>query len=136
MNNEKDIKDDLLRRYLNPEKIGEAPEGFTSKVMFRIGSEVAPVAVKEHFWKKNMVPVVSVLITMMLIILAFLLPEDKSATSLYLLNILKNIELSLPKADLSGLSNITLPSVTIYTIIGIACLTIFDKALSGIFKRR
>jgi hypothetical protein len=136
MNNEKDIKDDLLRRYISPEKIEEAPEGFTSKVMFRIGSEIAPVAFKERFWKKNLVPAVSALITLILIILAFLLPEDKSATSLYLLNILTNIELSLPKADFSGLSNINLPSVTIYTIIAIACLTVFDKALSGIFKRR
>jgi hypothetical protein len=92
--------------------------------------------VKVPFWRKNLVPAVSALITLSLIILAFLLPEDKSATSLYLLNILKNIEVSLPKADLSGLSSFNLPSVTIYTIIGIACLTVFDKALSGIFKRR
>lgn len=136
MNSEKNIKDDLLRQYISPEKSEVAPVGFTSNVMFRVGSEIAPVAVKEHFLKRNLVPAVSALITLVLIILAFLLPEDKSATSLYLLNILKNLELSLPKADLSGLSGLNLPSVTIYTIIGIACLTVFDKALSGIFKRR
>ena len=136
MNNEKNINDDLLRQYIRPEKIEEAPEGFTSKVMFRIGSEVAPVAVKEHFLKKNLVPAISVLITMSFIVLAYLLPEDKSATTIALLNFFKTIEMSLPKADFSGLQSINLPSVTIYTIIGIACLTVFDKALSGLFKRR
>lgn len=136
MNNETKLNDDLIRKYISPEKIEEAPEGFTSRVMFRIGSEVAPVKGKVHFWKKNLIPAVSGLVTFLLILSAFMLPESPGETTLPLLNLLKNIKLSLPEADLSALLKLNLPSVTIYTIIGIACLTVFDKALSGIFKRR
>lgn len=135
MNNESKLNDDLLRKYISPEKIEEAPEGFTSRVMFRIGSE-APVKVRERFRKKNLIPAVSGLVTFLLILSAFILPESQRVTTLPVLNLLKNIKLSLPEADFSDLFKLNLPSVIIYTIIGIACLTIFDKALSGIFKRR
>lgn len=136
MNNDSKLKDDLLRQYIRPEKIEEAPEGFTSKVMFRIGTEAAPVTVKEYFWKKHLIPLVSGIITLALIIFAFLIPENQSGTTLPVLNLLKNIKVSLPEVDFSTFPSLNLPSVTVYTIIGIACLTIFDKALSGIFKRR
>jgi hypothetical protein len=136
MDNGNKFNDDLLRKYIRPEKIEEAPEGFTSRVMFRIGSETAPVKVAGHFWKKNLVPAVSCLVTLLLILSALLLPESQPDTTLPFLNFLKNIKLSLPETDLSGLLKLNLPSVTIYTIIGIACLSVFDKALSGIFKRR
>ena len=39
MNNQEKYKEDLLRQYINPEKIEKAPEGFTSKVMTRIQLE-------------------------------------------------------------------------------------------------
>lgn len=136
MNNQTNIKEDLLRQYIGPEKIEEAPDGFTSKVMSLIRSEAVSVAVKEPAWKKYMVPVISVLITVILIATAFLLPDKQTDTvSLPLLKLVNNLRFSIPEIDLSSLVRLTLPSVTLYTVIGIACLTIFDKALSGIFKK-
>ena len=34
--------EDVLRQYINPERIEKAPEGFTSKVMTRIQVETVP----------------------------------------------------------------------------------------------
>lgn len=136
MNNDSNLNGDLLRQYISPEKIENAPEGFTSRVMFRIGSEKTPEKVKEHFFKIHLVPIVSITMILLLIIAAFLIPESQSGTTLAILNFFKNIKLSLPEADLSDLFRLNLPSVSIYIIIGIACLTVFDKALSGIFKSK
>jgi hypothetical protein len=119
-----------------PKKIEEAPDGFTSKVMSRIRIEAVSVAVKEPAWKKYMIPVISVLTTLILVAAAFLIPENQNDTvSLTVLRIIKNLNFSIPEINFSSLFRLTLPSVTLYTIIGIACLSIFDKALSGIFKK-
>jgi hypothetical protein len=136
MNNQSNFKEDLLRQYIGPEKIENAPEGFTSKVMTQIRLENVPVASGEQIRKRNLVPVISVLITLSLIAAAFLIPENQIDTvSIPVLKIIRNFKFSMPEVDISSLFRISLPSVTLYTIIGIACLTIFDKALSGIFKR-
>ena len=137
MNNQSSFNEDLLRHYVSPEKIEEAPAGFTSKVMSQIRSEAITVPEKEPVWKKYMVPGISVLITLLLITSAFLIPEDQIDTiSPTVLNLIKNLQFSIPRIDFCSMLSLTLPSVTIYTIIGIGCLSIFDKALSGIFKRR
>jgi hypothetical protein len=87
-------------------------------------------------WKKYMVPAISALITVSLFVAAFLIPENQTDTvSLTILKIIKNLKFSIPEIDLSSIFTLTLPSVALYTIIGIVCLTIFDRALSGIFKK-
>lgn len=137
MNSQGNYKDDLLRQYIAPEKREEAPDGFTSRVMLGIKSEAAPVMVKGYTWRKNIVPVVSAMVTVLLIVAAYLIPESQAETvDLPVLNLLKNIKLSIPEIDLSSVFKLTFPSVTLYIIIGIVCLTVFDKALSVIFKRR
>jgi hypothetical protein len=137
MNNQRNINEDLLRKYISREKIEEAPEGFTSKVMAQVSKESVPVAAKENVWKKNMVPAISVMITLALFITAFLMPDNQIDTvSLPVLKLIKNLKFSLPEIDLSSLFRLTLPSVTLYTVIGVAFLTVFDRALSGIFKSR
>jgi uncharacterized protein YggT (Ycf19 family) len=137
MNNQRNINEDLLRNYISREKIEEAPDGFTSKVMLRVSKETVPAAVREPVWKRNTVPVISVLTTLSLFVAVFLMPDKQIDTvSLPVLKLIKNIKFSIPEIDLSPIFKLTLPSVAIYTLIGIACLTIFDKALSGIFKSR
>ena len=42
MNNQEKYKEDLLRQYIDPEMIEEAPKGFTSKVMTQIQLESRP----------------------------------------------------------------------------------------------
>jgi ethanolamine ammonia-lyase large subunit len=136
MNNQGNFNEDLLRKYISREKIEEAPDGFTSKVMARVSKEATPVVVREHMWKKYMVPAISALITVSLFVAAFLIPENQTDTvSLTILKIIKNLKFSIPEIDLSSIFTLTLPSVALYTIIGIVCLTIFDRALSGIFKK-
>lgn len=136
MNNQKKFNEDPLLKYISREKIEDAPEGFTSKVMELVRKESAPVAARESVWKINRVPVVSVLVILSLFAVAFLMPDNQiDSISLPVLKLIKNLKFSLPEIDLSLLYRLTLPSVTFYTVIAIAFLTIFDKALSGIFKK-
>jgi uncharacterized membrane protein YuzA (DUF378 family) len=136
MNNQRNFNEDLLRKYISREKIEEAPDGFTSKVMERVSKETAPKAAGEHLWKKYMIPGISAIITISLFITALLIPENKLDTvSLPVLKLIKDLKISTPEIDFSSIFRLSIPSVLLYTLIGIACLTIFDKALSGIFKR-
>jgi hypothetical protein len=136
MNNQKKFNEDPLLKYISREKIEDAPEGFTSKVMELVRKESARVAARESVWKINRVPVVSVLVILSLFAVAFLMPDNQiDSISLPVLKLIKNLKFSLPEIDLSSLYRLTLPSVTFYTVIAIAFLTIFDKALSGIFKK-
>jgi hypothetical protein len=41
----------------------------------------------------------------------------------------------MPELKASSIFRLTLPSVTIYVFIGILILTVFDRALYGIFHR-
>jgi len=136
MNNQKKYNDDLLRKYISPENIEKAPEGFTSKVMTRIQIETIPLAVADRSQKKNLVPVISVAVTLFLLAAAFLIPGSEShSLALPVLNLIKNIKFSLPEINLSSIFRLNLPSVMMYVFIGILVLTLFDRALYRIFHR-
>ena len=136
MNSQEIYKEDLLRKYIDPEMIEEAPKGFTSKVMTQIQLESKPLPVTQTLREKSFVPVISASVTVLLIAAAFLIPDNKSAslTSLFL-NLSKNLKISLPEIDLSSVFRLTLPSVMIYVFLGILILTLFDRALYHIFHR-
>jgi hypothetical protein len=136
MNSQEIYKEDLLRQYIDPEMIEEAPKGFTSKVMTQIQLESKPLPVTQTLREKSFVPVISASVTVLLIAAAFLIPDNKSAslTSLFL-NLSKNLKISLPEVDLSSVFRLTLPSVMIYVFLGILILTLFDRALYHIFHR-
>ena len=136
MNSQEIYKEDLLRKYIDPEMIEEAPKGFTSKVMTQIQLESKPLPVTQALREKSFVPVISASVTVLLIAAAFLIPDNKSAslTSLFL-NLSKNLKISLPEVDLSSVFRLTLPSVMIYVFLGILILTLFDRALYHIFHR-
>jgi hypothetical protein len=136
MNSQEIYKEDLLRKYIDPEMIEEAPKGFTSKVMTQIQLESKPLSVTQALREKSFVPVISASVTVLLIAAAFLIPDNKSAslTSLFL-NLSKNLKISLPEVDLSSVFRLTLPSVMIYVFLGILILTLFDRALYHIFHR-
>ena len=136
MNNNENHKEDLLGRYISAEKIEKAPDGFTSKVMTRIQLEILPLNATDRWWKRNFVPLIFVFVTILLIVAAYLIPANQSDIfDSSFLNSLKSIKLSLPELNLSSISGLSLPSVLIYVIIGIFVLTLFDRALYGIFKR-
>jgi hypothetical protein len=136
MNNQEKYKGDLLREYIAPEKTENAPEGFTSKVMTRIELETRSIIVTSGSRRKNLVPAISVAVTILLIASTFLIPGSKSdSLALPALSILKNIKFSMPEIGLSSIFHLTLPSVMIYAILGILVLTVFDRALYGFFHR-
>ena len=136
MNNQERNKEDILRQYLDPEMIEKAPEGFTSKVMTRIQLEKQPLVIKHSFWRKNSIPVISCAVVILLIGAAFLVPDSESdSMALPVLKLIKNIKSTLPELNISSVLQLTLPSVLIYVSIGLLVLTLFDRALYGIFHR-
>jgi hypothetical protein len=136
MNKKEEYKEDLLRHYINPEKIEKAPEGFTLKVMSRIQVEKQLSAVSERSPKRNLVLVIFVAVTVLLLAVAILIPGNGSdQVALPVLKLLKSIKLSLPEYSLSSIFRLTLPSVIMYVFIGILILTLFDRALYVIFHR-
>ena len=78
MNNREKYNDDILRQYIGPERIEKAPEGFTSKVMTRIKIETIPSAVSVKSQKRNLIPVISAAVTLLLLAAAFLIPVSES----------------------------------------------------------
>jgi hypothetical protein len=136
MNNQEKQTEDLLRQYIDPERIEKAPDGFTANVMTRIQMETVQGAITGRQRNKNLVPVISAFVTIILIVAAVLIPGNHSETSLNpVLELIKNIKISLPEIDFSPVFSINLPALIIYIIIGIFVLTVFDRALFGLFHR-
>ena len=136
MNNQEKYNEDLLRQYIAPEKIENAPEGFTSRVMTRLRLEKMPLLVPERWIKRNLVPVIFSAVTLLLIASAFLIPESQSdLLALPVLKLIKNLKFSMPEINFSSILHFNLPSVIMYAFIGILVLTVFDRALYGIFHR-
>jgi hypothetical protein len=135
MNNQEKFNEDFLREYLSPERIEQAPEGFTSKVMSRVNLEKKRPS-EERLIKKSLVPLIYAGVIAVLIALSFLIPGEQSdSLTAPFLKILFKTGLTMPKLNLSSLYNFSLPSVTIYVTISILFLTIFDRALYGIFHK-
>ena len=136
MNNQEKYKEDLLRQYINPESIEKSPEGFTSKVMTKIHIETVSLTAADRSRKKNLIPVISAIITVLLVASAFLIPGSQSdSLNPAVLSLLKSIKFSMPEINLSSIFHLNLPSVMTYVFIGILILTVFDRALYGIFHR-
>lgn len=136
MNNQEKYEEDLLKKYINPEGIEMAPKGFTSKVMASIQLESVYGKAARHSMKKSLVPVISVAVIVLLLAVAILVPGNKTdLLTPEILKILNNLKSLLPEPGISSIFRLTLPSVMMYVFIGILILTVFDRALSGIFHR-
>jgi multisubunit Na+/H+ antiporter MnhB subunit len=86
--------------------------------------------------KKSLVPLISAGVTILLLAVAFLIPgsQTDSITPAFL-KLINNIKPLLPEISISSLFKLTLPSVMMYVFIGILVLTVFDRALYGVFHR-
>ncbi|MGC1392099.1 MAG: hypothetical protein WA816_13770 [Bacteroidales bacterium] len=136
MNNKEEYKEDLLMQYITSERIAKAPKGFTSKVMTRVRLETLPSMVVEKSWKKNLIPVISASVTVLLIASAILIPGSQSdSMAKPILSLIKNLKFSIPDINVSSIFRFSLPSVMLYVIVGILILTLFDRALHQIFYR-
>ena len=135
MDKQEKYKEDLLRQYINPDRIEKAPEGFTSKVMTRIQLETVPLKDAGRLQKKNLVPVISAAITILLIVAAFLIPgSETDLSAVTTVELIKNIKVALPEINLTSLFSFNLPALMIYVFIGILILTVFDRALNMLFR--
>jgi hypothetical protein len=136
MNNQEISNDDLLRKYIVPEKIEEAPSGFTSKVMGRVMSESRPSFARGFSATKSPVPLISIGVIALLIAAAFMVSGSKpDSLTITLVNAFNSIKLSVPEKLLSSVFSLSLPSVIIYILTGIFFLTFLDRVLYGLFKR-
>ena len=136
MNNQEIYNEDILRQYIDPERIEKAPRGFTSKVMTHIHLEKQPSSVSNNIWRINPVLVISSVVIILLIAAAFLIPGNESdSISLPVLKLIGNIKASLPEIKFSSIFHLTIPSVIFYALIGVCVLTFLDRALYGIFHR-
>jgi hypothetical protein len=133
MNKNHNGHEDPLKKYINKGMTEEAPEGFTSRVMSLVMVDVAPV--KRH-GILDMVPLISIIVTGVLIGLVFLLPDSNTdAFAFTVPELMKNVKLSLPDFGFSDLFSINFPSTILYIAIGIMILSLFDKALREVFHR-
>jgi hypothetical protein len=136
MNNQEKHTDDLLSKYITSERIEKAPDGFTSKVMTLVRLEKSHLVAEEKSWKKNLVPVLSIVVTVLLIVSAYLIPSGKTdSIANPVMSLIKNLKLSFPDVNISSVFRLSLPSVMMYAIVGIIILTVFDRALSRVFKK-
>jgi hypothetical protein len=136
MNSKEKNMEDLLKDYINPENIEKAPEGFTSKVMSLIQVEPVPVKIPARIQNKNMIPLISCAVTIILIATAFLLPENKAdSMTLPAMEVLKNLKFAMPKIDIGNIFSLNLPGTLIYVFSGLLILSLFDRALNVVFHR-
>jgi hypothetical protein len=128
--------EDLLNHYIDPEMIEKAPEGFTSNVMLHIQTEYSPAKTTVRLRNRNYIPVISGIITVLLIVLAYLISGKDDSLAFPATEFLKNIKFSLPDLNLMVLSGFNMPQTLIYGLFGILMLSILDIALNGVFNRQ
>lgn len=136
MNNQKELDKDLLKKYLGPEKIEMAPKDLTEKVMRLIQAETVQLQPVEKLRTKYFVPVLSVLVTLTLIIAAYLSPvETNEPIIVQSMKLFEKINNQTLQFRIDFLSEINFPGWLIYFFIGILFFALFDKVLYGVFQR-
>jgi hypothetical protein len=124
-----EINDDgLLRKFLSPEKIENAPEGFTSKTLTRIRIETQSDKMVKGFFVKYRVPVISAAITAGLIIASVIIPSGGAGSlGSTFWKYIQDLDFPLP--------SLSLPGWISSAMIGAFFLGFFDRALFGIFHK-
>jgi hypothetical protein len=136
MDRQKPDEEDLLRKFINPGKIYKAPEGFTSKTMARIRIESQTSGLKNGFFVKNRVPLISAAVTAGFIIIAILIPANDNITvGSAVWQYLQNIEITLPEIGNTYLQDFSLPGWVPYALMAFLLLGFIDRALSGFFHK-
>jgi hypothetical protein len=136
MNKQDQYDEDLLRKFINPERIEKAPEGFTSKTLTRIQIENQSEKVKNGFFAKNRVPLISAIITIGLTTAAIMVPANETGSvGSAIWKYFQSIEFTLPGINNTYFQNLNIPSWISFAIIGIFLLGFFDRALYGIFHK-
>jgi len=128
--------DDLLRTFLNPDRVERAPEGFTSKTITRIQIEKQSSGLTGSFFGKNLVPLVSLAVFAALIIVTVALPaNDINPAGSLLWGYLRIPGITLPAINNDFFQNLRVPGWIPYLFIGFLLLMFFDRILFGIFHK-
>ena len=136
MNTQQEFKDDPIKRYFDPEMIEKVPTGFTEKVMSRVSLEAKTLRAGSRQQGRSYVPAISLAVIIILTGIAFTLPSSGHGfTATPWIKMFHNIEMPVLKINLDSILRLKLPGNLPYLIISILFLTIFDRALSGIFHR-
>ena len=136
MKTSQENKEDLLKEFINPKGIVKAPEDFTSRMMERIHLESAAGAGIEKTGRLKLVPVVSAIVTILLLAAAFLLPgKSVASASGPLSDLVGNISLHLPSISISSYIKLSIPETLVYISVAVFMLAFFDRALNVLFHR-
>jgi hypothetical protein len=136
MNNQDQHDEDLLKRFINPERIEKAPEGFTSRSLARIRIDAQSARVNKGIFLKYRIPLISAIITTGLIIAAIIIPANETdSVGATLWKFFQSLEFSLPRINNTLLQDLNLPGWIAYAIVGILLLGLVDRTLFGIFKK-
>jgi len=136
MNKSEGFIKDILSRYINRENIEKAPAGFTDRIMTLIQLEEKPYLSRNHFLRNYKVPLISGLITVVLIVLAVTTSsgDDYSAITL-IMKTLDDLLKTLPLISFKKLAGFAFPGWMIYIALGIVMLSLFDRVLKTLFHR-
>jgi hypothetical protein len=127
---------DPLREYFDIEGIEKAPEGFTLKTMTRVRLEAGSVQFRRRILTGNRIPVISLVVTTILVTLAILVPSGQSDS--VFASILKNlgqIRLTMPDLKILSANAVNFPLWAVYGLVCLFLIVIIDRALSGIFHK-
>ncbi len=125
-------ENDLNRRFMNPESIEKAPEGFTGNIMSAVRVEPQVSVRKRDVGIK--VPLAVLAFMLALAIISVFAGSDNSVPGGEISKLLQSI--SFVKIKAISLPGLNLPGLAVYIILGIFVLLIFDLFLGRIFYRR
>jgi hypothetical protein len=137
MNKQEQYEEDLLRKFINPERIEKAPVGFTPKTMARIQIETQEARLKPGFFAKNRVPLISAAIIAGFIVIAVLVPaNDADSVGSVFWQYMQNIKITLPGIRDTVFKDSIIPGWMIYALAAFPLLAFLDKALFGFFHKQ
>jgi len=136
MNEAGKLEEDILKKYLSPEKIEKAPESVTDRIMNRIRIEPASGMISVKTQKRSLIPLISCIVTALLIFIVLLLPESSfGELPRPVSDLFKNLNISFPDLNNLHLPSIDIPVLLTSLFVAIFLLGLLDKFLTGLFHK-
>jgi len=136
MNEAGKLEEDILKKYLSPEKIEKAPESVTDRIMNRIRIEPASGMISVKTQKRSLIPLISCIVTALLIFIVLLLPESSfGELPRPVSDLFKNLNISFPYLNNLHLPSIDIPVLLTSLFVAIFLLGLLDKFLTGLFHK-
>jgi hypothetical protein len=131
-----EFETDRLKKLINPADIEKAPDGFTDNLMMQISMEKVSATRSSARSKIGYVPYISMGITALLILIAFLFSGTGSLSPVFSwLYELDQINSIMTGIKVKWTFSISLPETMVYVTVSIFLLLIFDRSLSRFFRQ-